>query len=103
MSLHLPAARLLWTHVRRRPEEHAHGERWTGERRRWAEVFTARGVRLQHFRQAEVQQLYGAVRPQLDVRRLQIAVNDAPLVRRLEPFGDLSRDRDGFGDRYRAR
>ena len=39
--------------------------RWTGEASAMGvSVFTAPvGVRLQHFRQAEVQQLYGAVRP----------------------------------------
>ena len=38
---------------------------------------------------AEVQHLHGAVRAHLDVGRLQIAMDDALLVRRFERFGDL--------------
>ena len=43
--------------------------------------------------ETEVEHLHHAVRRDLDVRRLQIAVDDAFLVRRLERLGDLPRDR----------
>ena len=36
-----------------------------------------------------------------DVGRLQIAMDDAFLVRRVERFGDLARDRERLGDRQR--
>ena len=38
----------------------------------------------------------------LDVRRLQIAMDDALLVRRFERLGDLPRDRQRFVERHRA-
>jgi hypothetical protein len=37
-----------------------------------------------------------------DVRRLQVAVDDPLLVRRLKRIGDLTRDRQRFGNRQRA-
>jgi len=43
--------------------------------------------------EAEVQYLDGAVVAHLDVRGLQVAVHQAPIVRRLECGGDLARDR----------
>jgi hypothetical protein len=39
---------------------------------------------------------------QLDIRRLQIAVDDSQVVRDLKRFGDLRRDRQRFFDRNRA-
>ena len=48
-----------------------------------------RGRRLQRLGQPEVEHLHGAVRPHLDVRGLQIAVDDALLVRGFERLGDL--------------
>ena len=44
------------------------------------------------FREAEVEHLYRSVGPQLDIRRLEIAVDDSLLVGRFEGFGDLLRD-----------
>ena len=55
----------------------------------------------QRLREPEVQHLHGPVRAQLDVRGLQIAVDDALLVRGLERFGDLFRNRQRFVDRDR--
>ena len=51
-------------------------------------------------RQAEVEDLHDAVRRDLDVRRLQIAVHDALLVRGFERLRDLSRDGQRFVQRY---
>ena len=60
-----------------------------------------RRPRLHRLRQPEVEHLDGAVRPHLDVRRLQIAMDDPLLVRGLERLGNLPRDRqrlvDGIG------
>ena len=55
-----------------------------------------------HLRQAEVEHLHGAVRRDLDVRRLQIAVDDALLVRRFERLRDLARDRECLLNRQRT-
>ena len=58
--------------------------------------------RFQRLRQAEVEHLHRAVGAHLDVRRLQVAVDDALLVRGLERVGDLPRDRQGVLERNRA-
>ena len=59
------------------------------------------GPRIERLRQAKVQHLHGAVGPHLDVRRLQIAVDDPLLVRGFERLGDLPRDRQRFIERNR--
>ena len=53
-------------------------------------------------RQAEVQHLHDAVGAHLDVRGLQIAMDDALLVRGFERLGDLLRDLKRLVDRDRA-
>ena len=97
-----PTARLLRRHVRRRPEDHAHPghRRGARQRRRLRRIVRrlARPCRLGELRQPEVQHLHGAVFPHLDVGRLQIAMDDALLVRRFERGGDLPRDRQRFVD-----
>ena len=55
-----------------------------------------------HLRQAEVEHLHGAVRPHFDVRRFQIAVDDALLVRGFERIRNLLRNGQRFIDRDRA-
>ena len=57
---------------------------------------------LERLGQAEVEHLDGPIRAQLDVGRLQIAMDDALLVRGLQGVGDLSRDIDRLVDRQRA-
>ena len=52
--------------------------------------------------QPEVEHLHGAVVSHFDVGRLQIAMDDALLVRRFERFGDLPGDRQRFVDRDRS-
>ena len=47
----------------------------------------------------EIEHLHRAVGPNLDVRGLQIAMNDPLLVRRFEDFGDLLGDGQCFVDR----
>jgi hypothetical protein len=46
--------------------------------------------------QAEVQHLHGAVGPDFDIARFEVAMNDALLVRGLERVGNLSGDGQGF-------
>ena len=58
--------------------------------RRWRPDETAA---LRRLGDAEVEHLDRAVGSDLDVRRLEIAMDDAPLVRGFERIGDLSRDR----------
>jgi hypothetical protein len=53
-------------------------------------------------RVAEIQHLHGAVGAELDVRGLQIAMDDPLLVRRFERVGNLPGDRQGLIDRDRA-
>ena len=60
---------------------------------------THAGVDSQRLRQPEVEHLHHAVGPNLDVGGLQVAVDDALLVRRLEGLGDLSRNRQRLGQR----
>ena len=57
--------------------------------------------RVRGLRQAEVQHFDRAVGSQLDVRRLEIAVNDPHLVRGFERLGDLPRDGHGLVQWYR--
>ena len=71
-----------------------------GQRRRLVvEPCAAIGDRL---REAEVEHFHRAVGTQLDVRRFQVAMNDALLVRRIECLGDLTRNRQGLGNRQGA-
>jgi hypothetical protein len=50
-------------------------------------------------RQSKVQHFHGPVGPDLDVRGLQIAVDDALFVRRFKGLGDLCRDGESLGHR----
>ena len=58
--------------------------------------------RLQRLRQSEVQHLHDAIGSQLDVGGLQVAVDDALLVRGFEGFGDLLGDGERFINRNRT-
>ena len=53
-------------------------------------------------REPEVQHLHSAITPHLDVRGLQIAVDDPLLVRGFERLGNLLRDRQCLVERDRA-
>ena len=57
---------------------------------------------LSGFRQAEVEHLDGAVRADFDVRRLQITMDDALFVRRLQRLGYLFRDQQRLIERDRS-
>jgi hypothetical protein len=58
--------------------------------------------RLDRFREPEIQHLHRAIVADLDIRWLQIAMDDARLVGRLERVDDLAGDRDRIGDRQGA-
>jgi hypothetical protein len=52
-----------------------------------------RARRVEHLREPEVEHFHGAVVPDLDVGRLEVAVNDAALMSRMECLDDLPGDR----------
>ena len=58
--------------------------------------------RVHRFRKTEVQHLHRAIVPDLDVRRLQIAMDDTLLVRGFERLGDLPGNRQRLVQRDRA-
>ena len=68
-----------------------------GEQRPRPRVDAPAGV--QRLRQPEVEHLHRAVGAHLDVRRLQIAMDDPLLVRGFERLGDLLRDRQRLVER----
>jgi hypothetical protein len=100
----LVSLRLFGGHVGGRTENHADARHQGRRRHRFScDVdVVAGGVRVRELREAEVQDFHGPVRPQLDVGRLQVAVDDSLVVRRLERLGDLFRDADGIVKRDRA-
>ena len=53
-------------------------------------------------RKAEVQHLDDTLGRDLDIRRLQVPVDDPVLMCRLQRLGDLPRDRQRVGDLHRA-
>ena len=78
-------ARLLRAHVGGRPENHTvAGVLW----------IQSGAVSICRFRQAEVEHFHGAIRRDLDVRRLQIPVHDTFLMGGLERIGNLPRDHE---------
>jgi hypothetical protein len=80
-------------HRRRARNRRGVGERSGGRRRR---------PRIQGFGETEIEHLDRAVGADLDVRRLQIAMHDALLVRGFERLGNLPRDRQHLGERHRS-
>jgi hypothetical protein len=86
-------AGLFWAHVRHRPQDHPRlGQPGTGNRGCAREVGPQRGRVPHRLCETEIEDLHSAVGPQLDVGRLEIPVDDAPLVRGLQGLCDLSRD-----------
>ena len=101
--VHRSAARLLGRHVGGRAENHPDlRHRGRRERRRIRRIGTRAGRRVHRFREPEVEHLHRAVRADFDVRRLQVAMDDALLVRGFEGLRDLLRDRQRVGKRDRA-
>jgi hypothetical protein len=85
--------RLLGSHVARGAEDDALRRRRHAQRRRVSDIAT---LGLQGFRETEVEHLDLAFRRDLDIGRLQIAMNDALLVCRFNRFGNLQRKPDGL-------
>ena len=90
------AARLLGTHVGGRPEH----RRLRACRRRSSSATASdpvARVASRYLREPKVEHLDNAVWRDLDVGGLQISVDDPFLMRGLEGIGDLSRNRQCFG------
>ena len=98
--IHGLAPRLLGRHVGGRPDDQTHLRAPHRERRRVHRLRARCGGRIQRLRQPEVEHLHGAVGADLDVRGLQVAMDDALLVRRFQRVGDLLRDGERVGQRY---
>ena len=92
-------ARLLGSHVGRGAEDDALRRRGHAQRRRVSDVTT---LGLQGFRETEVEHLDLAFRRDLDIGRLQIAMNNALLVCRFNRVCNLQRKPDGLGHSKRA-
>jgi hypothetical protein len=61
-----------------------------------------RRVGSERLGESEVEDLGGAVRRDLEVRGLEIAMDDALALGGLEPLGDLEKERERLGDRKSA-
>ena len=95
---------LFRRHVCGRAEHHSELRRPGGERRRIHHLrCPARRIMRQRFSEAEVQHLHGAVLANLDVRRLEIAMDDALLVRGFEGLRHLPGDRQRLDHRQSPR
>ena len=94
-----PPAHLLRRHIPGRAEDDA---RLSAGRRRLRQIRVLRRPRRQH-REAEVEDLDDAFPRQKDVFGLEIAMHDAPVVRRGEAAGDLEGVLDGLARRDRRR
>src|SRR5262249_5977077 len=82
------AARLLWTHVGRCSEDGPLALERGGQRRRYRELRLRRP--FPRLGETEVEHLHRSAGGNLDVGRLQVAMNDALLMRGLERLGNLS-------------
>jgi hypothetical protein len=91
---HLSAG-LLGAHVGGRAEQYPITGPADGECRRLGQI---RPPAVARFGQPEIEDFDCACRRDLDVRGLQIAVDDAFLVRRFQCFGDLPRNRQRIGE-----
>jgi len=97
---HLPA-RLLGAHVGGRTKNHALRRGGQAHRGRVEHTRFAAGG-SEHLGQPEVEHLDAAIRRQLDVRGLQVAMDDVLLVRGFDRVGDLDRQPQRLVQRQRA-
>ena len=58
--------------------------------------------RIRELREPEIEDLHRTVRRDLDIRRLEISMDDPLLVRRFERLADLPRDRQRLVERHRS-
>ena len=87
------------THVGRGAHDDAGAGFWRAEPDR----ATGAGGHLGHLRQPEVEHFHQSSRRDDDVRRLEVAVDDAFLARGFERQGQLANDATGLGDRQLVR
>jgi hypothetical protein len=96
------AARLFRTHIGGRAQDDpGAGHRRRGDGRRYVGG-GGRDVAVEGLGQSEVEHFDGAVGPELDVGRLQVAMDDALRVGRLERIDHLRRNRQCLVERQRA-
>ena len=93
--IHGQAGRLFGREVARRPHHHP---RHRAERRRRVGVDGARAARFDQLGDAEVEHLRAAVGRHHDVLGLDVAVDDARLMRGRKGAGDVRGDRQPLGD-----
>ena len=96
------ASSLFRTHIGGRARDHTFSC-LNGCSRRRLRYVVSRFFRRKYLREPEVEHLYSALRCDLDVRRFQIAVDDAFLMSGFERVGDLTRDGKCFLNRQRTR
>ena len=89
-AIDLPSARLFRAHVRCGSEDDARGRAVPGQRRRGSARIGG-GAHRQRLGKTEVQDLDRAGLSDFDVRWLQIAMDDAAIMRRFDTAGDLKR------------
>ena len=89
-AIDLPSARLFGAHIRCGSEDDARGRAVPGQRRRGCARIGG-GADRQRLGKTEVQDLDRAGLSDFDVRRLQIAMDDAAIMRRFDTAGDLKR------------
>jgi hypothetical protein len=95
-------AGLFRRHVRRRPENDARLRRVDRERRRHRGAHARGSRRIECLRKPEVKHLHRAVWANFDVRGLEVAMDDALLVRGFKGFRDLFGDRQRFVEGKRS-
>jgi hypothetical protein len=93
---------LFRRHIGRSPEDDACcGHRWRGDRHRLSRASILES-RVERLRQPKIQHLDDAVIANLDVRGLEVAMDDALLVCRFERVRDLLPDWNRFVERQRT-
>src|SRR4030095_2754290 len=96
-AIDLFAARLLRAHVSCGPDDHPFNARASSEqRRRLREPGCV--IAFEEFSEAEIEDLYLAVRSDFDISRLQIAVDDALVVSGFQSIRDLAAYDERFVD-----
>ena len=96
------AAGLFGAHVASGAENQTSRRGLHGERRRHRQRRPSRGLGIRHLRQTEVEDFDLAARRDLDVRGLQVTMDDVLVVSGVERVGDLLRDRQCLVERQRA-
>jgi len=99
--VHRLAFGLFRRHIGRRAQDHPRLRLHVAERGRIGQRRRRRRLRRQRLGQAKVQHLHLALAGELNVGRLQVAVNNAALVGVLDRLGELARQRHRLFQRQR--